>query len=93
MRFAFFVIDQRLGELIGAGCALAADNAAQLFDQYVDILSYRKFGNALQIAAASVDKFDARENVVIVYVEYDLAAARFLRSVRFHGCSLLLVAV
>ena len=74
-RFAVFVRDNGLCQLIGAGGVVSALDPAQNAFHLVQGLAFHKFGNSLQVSAAAADKFYVVDLVFCVHVKDDLAGA------------------
>ncbi len=81
-----FVFFERFGQLVGAGGAVAANDAVEFGDHVVYVHADGKAGDALRIAGTAVDKLERRQFVVFDF-ENDLLCAGLLGAVRFHIAS------
>ena len=63
---------ERLSKLIGAGSILFAANAFEQGDNLIGSFTFNKTADALKISAASADKFDVVDLVVVVQFKDDL---------------------
>lgn len=73
-----------MGELVGAGGVVSANNALQKFFYLVDVFTFYKSCNALQIAVTAADKFKIMYKPVVIDVENYLSRTRSRSKVSKH---------
>lgn len=64
--YTLFVFFNSCGKLVGAGSAVAADDAFQKVVNLIDIHSFNEAGNALKISVAAACKSDRMKSVLFV---------------------------
>lgn len=85
-RFTVFICNDGVSELVGAGSVVPAFDAFERCLDFFECFSLDEAGYALQISAATADKFHVVDLILFIDVEDDLTGASTFCIVSEHSC-------